>query len=50
LLKEKQINLKLNEFLRLTIPEERLSATHLPSISEQVEKRKQQFSVEVRLI
>ncbi len=50
LLKEKEINLKVNEFIRLTIPEERLSATHLPSISEQVEKRKQQFSVEVRFI
>lgn len=32
----------------MTVPNERLSATHLPAIAEQVAKRKQQFQVEIQ--
>ncbi len=45
--KEKSLNLKINDSVNLTIPNERLEATHLPAINEQVEKRKQQFQLEV---
>jgi hypothetical protein len=38
----------MSESLHLTIPTERLSATHLPNISEQVANRKQGFQVQVR--
>ncbi|CAF1065734.1 unnamed protein product [Adineta steineri] len=44
---EKSFKLKNKETLRLTIPAERLSATHLPAIAEQVAKRKQQFQVHI---
>jgi hypothetical protein len=47
---DKIIQLNNNENLRLTIPSERWSATHLPAITEQVAKRKQQFQVKVRFI
>ena len=47
--KNKDVYLKSNETLHLTIPGERLKATHLPSITEQVAKRKQQFQLEVRI-
>ncbi|UJR24151.1 hypothetical protein I4U23_027117 [Adineta vaga] len=43
---DKKIHLKTDESIQLTIPEERLSATHLPAIAEQVSKRKQQFHVQ----
>ncbi|CAF1525412.1 unnamed protein product, partial [Rotaria sordida] len=45
--KDKSLKLKNNESLHLTIPQERLSATHLPAITEQVVKRKQQFNVQI---
>jgi hypothetical protein len=32
----------------MTVPNERLSATHLPAIAEQVAKRKQQFQVQIK--
>jgi hypothetical protein len=38
----------MHELLHLTIPAKRLSATHLPTISEQVANRKQGFEVQVR--
>ncbi|CAF0900458.1 unnamed protein product [Adineta steineri] len=44
---EKTLNLKSNEIIHLTVPEERLTATHLPAIVEQVAKRKQQFQVQI---
>ena len=34
----------------MTVPNERLSATHLPAIAEQVAKRKQQFQVQVSIV
>jgi len=43
-------DLKPNDLLRLTIPEERLRATHLPAIAEQISKRKQTFQLEVFLV
>ena len=43
---DKKIHLKTNQSIKLTLSEERLSATHLPTISEQVSKRKQQFYVQ----
>ncbi|CAF1173038.1 unnamed protein product [Adineta ricciae] len=42
---DKLIHLKQNQSIELTVPEERLSATHLPAIAEQVSKRKQEFQV-----
>ncbi|CAF3837772.1 unnamed protein product, partial [Rotaria sp. Silwood1] len=45
--RDKSLKLKNSESLHLTIPEERLSATHLPAIAEQVLKRKQQFNVQI---
>jgi hypothetical protein len=42
---EKASKLKNEETLHLTILQEKLSATHLPAIAEQVAKRKQQVQV-----
>jgi hypothetical protein len=39
---------KNSEALQLTIGEERLTATHMPAVAEQVAKRKQEFNVQVR--
>lgn len=35
--------------LKLTVPHERLDASHLPAITEQIAKRKQQFQLNVRI-
>lgn len=43
----RSVDLKTDDSLRLTIPEERLRATHLPAIAEQISKRKQTFQLEV---
>lgn len=45
----RSVDLKPDDSLRLTIPEERLRATHLPAIAEQISKRKQTFQLEVFL-
>ncbi|CAF3768117.1 unnamed protein product [Adineta steineri] len=39
--------LKNGESVKLTVPSERLDATHLPTIAEQVDHRKQEFSVKI---
>jgi hypothetical protein len=41
------IKLENNKSVNLTIPEDRLKATHFPAIVEQVEKREQKFQVKV---
>jgi hypothetical protein len=44
---EKASKLKNEETLHLTIPEERLSATHLPAIVEQVGKENNKFKFQL---
>ena len=39
---------KLGQSIGLTVSNERLSATHFPLIAEEIGKRKQEFTVEVR--
>ena len=39
---------KHGQSIALTVPNERLSATHFPLIAEEIGKRKQEFTVEVR--
>ncbi|CAF1398617.1 unnamed protein product [Adineta ricciae] len=41
------VYLRDKESIKLTVSADRLSATHLPAISEQIDKRKQEFSVEI---
>ena len=41
---------KHGQSIGLTVPNERLSATHFPLIAEEIGKRKQEFTVEVRSI
>ncbi len=41
------INVEHEESIPIAVPGERLSATHLPAITEQIAKRRQQFSVKV---
>jgi hypothetical protein len=41
------LNLKHKESVALTVPDEQLSATHLPAIAELSAKRQQEFSVKV---
>ncbi len=43
----KEISLKNNESVKLTIPNERLNATHLPTIIEQIHQRKQEVSIKI---
>jgi hypothetical protein len=45
---ENSVNLKHEESVPLAISDERLTATHLPAIAEQVAKRRQEFSVTVK--
>jgi len=43
------VNLEDNESVSMTVPGERLSATHLPEITKQIIKRQQRFYVKVVL-
>ncbi len=44
---ETSVIVQHEESVSMTVPGERLSATHLPAIVEQIAKRRQQFSVKV---
>jgi len=44
---ETSVNLKRKESIVLTVPDEQLSATHLPTIAKSIGKRRQEFSVKV---
>jgi len=44
---ESSVNLKHKESIVLTVSDEQLSATHLPTIAKSIGKRQQEFSVKV---
>jgi hypothetical protein len=44
---ESSVNLKRKESIVLTVPDEQLSATHLPTIAKSIGNRRQEFSVKV---
>jgi hypothetical protein len=44
---ETSVNLQPDESVPMTVPDERLSATHLPKIIEQTANKRQEFSVQV---
>ncbi len=44
---ETSVSVQHDESVPMTVPDERLSATHLPAIVEQTAKRRQEFSVKV---